>query len=152
MAEFTPINTQEEFDERLKGRLERERATIRKEMETKLADYEAVKASLAESDGKLTEAAEKISGYETQIGELSAKVRKYETASVKTRIGLAAGLPLDIIDRLSGETEDEIQADADKLSALIKGGTRRYQYDPEAGATGKTEDAAYLDVLRKLHK
>ena len=43
MAEFTAINTQEEFDERIKDRLGRERATLTKQFEEKYADYDQIK-------------------------------------------------------------------------------------------------------------
>lgn len=148
--EFTPINTQEEFDERLRSRLERERNSIRKELEQKYADYESIKTSLAESTQQLTDTQSKISGFESQIGELNNKVKKYETDSVKTRIGLENGLPMELISRISGDTEDEIKADAEKLAKLMKPAGRQRFYDPESNQGGK-DNAAYKNMLKQMN-
>lgn len=104
MAEFTPIMTQEDFDAAISERLKREHA--------KYSDYDTIKSDL----GTLRV---QLSAKDAEISTLQGKVKGYETDSVKTRIALETGLPLDLRTRLTGETEEEIRADANKLAKLF---------------------------------
>ena len=101
MAEFTPITTQEAFDEAIKSRLERERASVRKEY----ADYDSLKESLAKKTKEAEELTGSIGGLKAQIDELSKKVSTNETDSAKTRIAYQMGLPYEMSTRLVGSTE-----------------------------------------------
>lgn len=40
--------------------------------------------------------------------------------NLRFKVGLDSGLPAEIIDRLQGENEEEMKADADRLAAIIK--------------------------------
>ena len=104
MAEFTPIMTQEDFDAAISERLKREQA--------KYSDYDTIKSDLGTLRAQL-------SAKDAEISTLQGKVKGYETDSVKTRIALETGLPLDLRTRLTGETEEEICADANKLAKLF---------------------------------
>ena len=104
MAEFTPIMTQEDFDAAISERLKREQA--------KYSDYDTIKSDLGTLRAQL-------SAKDAEISTLQGKVKGYETDSVKTRIALETGLPLDLRTRLTGETEEEIRADANKLAKLF---------------------------------
>jgi predicted DNA binding CopG/RHH family protein len=94
--------------------------------------------------GTLREAEIKLKG---QVTELSAKAQKYdewenaqktelqkltdqleaeraqriafEGQALRARVALAKDLPAELVDRLQGETEEELLADADKLLALV---------------------------------
>ena len=92
MSEFKPINTQEEFDAAIKDRLERERG--------KYADYENLKTQV----GTLT--TERDTAVQ-QLGDANAKIKTYETNSVKMRIAQAKGIPAEMALRLTGETEED---------------------------------------------
>ena len=81
MAEFTPITTQEAFDEAIKSRLERERASVRKEY----ADYDSLKESLAKKTKEAEELTGSIGGLKAQIDELSKKVLSLIHISEPTR-------------------------------------------------------------------
>lgn len=62
-------------------------------------------------------AEEKASGSDekdTQISTLKAE-------NLRIRIGARHGLPDELIDRLKGDTEEEILADAEKLLAIVAG-------------------------------
>lgn len=116
--EFTPINTQEEFNEAIKERLARAEASVRREY----SDYDALKQAAASHEAAMNQANEKIKAQATTIGELEAKVKGYETDSAKTRIALRLGLPYELAGRLTGETEKDIQADAESLAKLMGAG------------------------------
>lgn len=122
MAEFTPIETQEQFDSMVKERIARaERAAAEK-----YSDYDAVKtqnADLTNQIAQLTEQIRKqtetIDGNKTVVDDLTAKVQAYETASVKTKIALELGLPYQMAERLAGTDEGSIRKDAEAMVKLI---------------------------------
>ena len=131
MADFTPITTQEQLDAVIGERLKRERETISK----KYADYDELKTrtqTQADQIDQMTRAsqenAKKYAEYDEQQAQMQAKIREYETASVKTRVALECGLPYAMSARLTGETEEEIRRDAQTLAKLM--GTSGHSYPP----------------------
>ena len=119
MSDFTPINSQEELDRVLSARLQRERETVTKQYQSQITERDQ---KIAEYDGKITELNKKIEGYSEQAGkiaDLQSKIKGYETNSVKMRIAHEIGLPYELADRLSGETEDDIRKDAESVKKLI---------------------------------
>lgn len=121
---FEIIDTQEKFDAAIAERLRRERETVSK----KYADYDDLKKRTAEYEttlGTMTKEAEenakKYSEYDKKLADLQAKVKGYETGSVKTRIAHETGIPFELAERLSGDTEEEIRKDAETLSKFIGG-------------------------------
>lgn len=123
MAEFKEIKTQEEFDQAISERLKRERATAVKEAAEKYADYEDLKKAATEGGAKLKQLEEDLAAakaaHQKEADELNARIKGYETGSVKTRIALELGLPYSLAERLSGETEDDIRKDAEQMAKLI---------------------------------
>ena len=124
MEEFKPITTQAEFDAAIGERLKRERETLAKkygdydDLKTKVGDYEK---QIAQMSKAAKESAEKYAGYDKNLAELQAKVKGYETDSVKTRIAHETGLPYELAGRLTGEDEAAIRKDAEALSKLLGG-------------------------------
>ena len=122
MADFTPIETQEQFDAMIKDRI----ARVEKSAAEKYSDYDAIKAQnqeLANQIAQLTEQlrqqTETIDGNKSIVEDLTAKVHGYETASVKTKIALELGIPYQMADRLSGNDEEEIREDAKSMIGFI---------------------------------
>lgn len=122
MTDFTPIETQEQFDAMVKDRI----ARAEKAAAEKYSDYDALKTQntdLSNQIAQLTEQIRKqtetIDGNKTVVDDLTAKVQAYETASVKTKIALELGLPYQMADRLTGTDEDSIRADAETIKALL---------------------------------
>lgn len=119
MSEFKTIETQEEFDAMVKARLARERE--------KYADYDQLKARVTElesENGALKSAAEAsktaLSERDSKIADFEKQVAGYETATLRTRIALANGLPYDLADRLVGDDEVSLTADAERLAGMLK--------------------------------
>lgn len=61
------------------------------------------------------EAEEKAAG----AGEKDSRIKALEAENLRIRIGAKHGLPEELIERLRGDNEDEILADAEKLLALV---------------------------------
>lgn len=111
---FKIIETQEELDNIIKERLERERAKYNGFMSAedvqKLKDtYEAT----TKADN------EKYSALEKEKEDLMAKVKGYEVGTLKTKVALANGLPIGVTDYLKGETEEELTESAKALSSMF---------------------------------
>lgn len=154
----TPITTQEQLDsiisekvnQSVQGRLTREAKkyegyTSPDDLAKLKADYDK---QIRDLNGALTVANEKAAKYDTDIAERDARIKGYETDSVKTRIAHEAGLPYEMHSRLNGETEDEIRKDADSLAKLMKANNTA----PMAAAerpVGKQDSkkAAYKELL-----
>lgn len=152
MADFTPINTQEELDRIIGERLRRERETVTKSFEQKIAEKETesgkLKADMEAVNKRLEEANQKISG----IPDLEKKIKAYEVASVKSKVARETGIPFELAERLSGETEEDIRKDAEGLRKVI--GSQQPSA-PRAGGErsggGKNdENASWLQVAKSL--
>lgn len=145
MAEFTPIETQEQFDKMIAGRLERAENKIRAEY----SDYEAIKESNAKLAADFEAIKAENDGSKATIAELNKKISGLETSQLRTRIGLEHNIPLEMISRLAGTTEEEIKADAEAMAKFVTSNTHTaplFNNDP----SGDTEKAAYKNLLGGL--
>ena len=157
---FEAITTQEQLDSVIGERLERERNKVHSEYTEKLEGYEALKEKAAgyESQiGELNKTIEenkgKIAEFEKSAGEMQAKLKGYETNSVKMRIARENGLSYDAVDFLKGEDEKSIKESADALKLLLgaKRGAPPLASNESSGA-GKesTKDESLRKMLSEL--
>lgn len=137
MAEFKVIESQEQLDAIIKDRLERER----KHVAEQYADYDSIK-------GQLTEAQEKLAGYEgktvidaseletlkNDLADRNKTIEGYKLAQLKSTIADEVGLDRKLISRLNGDSEDAIREDATALKSLFDSNSRQ----PLPLAAGKT--------------
>lgn len=122
MAEFKVIETQEQFDAAIGDRLKREGDKIRKEYEGFLSPDEAKK----QYEGWLSPEAEKEK-YKKHLSpedaaKKDAKLKEYETNSVKMRIAHETGLSYEAVDYLKGEDEEAIRKSAETLKKMFGAG------------------------------
>lgn len=153
MGEFQPINTQEELDRVLASRLQRERDTVTKSFQTQIDERDQKITGFESTIADLNKQIETLNGQTGRITELEAKVREYETASVKTRIAREAGLPAELADRLSGADEAAMRADAENLAKLLKSQQAPApMYRPSGEGANDGKDAALKDLLKKVRQ
>lgn len=151
MSEFKPINTQEEFDAAIGERIRREKETAAR----KYADYDDLKSKAATYESTIADmtkaaedAAKKYADFDKQLADRDEKIKGYETASVKTRIAHELNIPYELAARLSGDTEDDIRADAESLSKIIgKTYPRAPGKSTEPAGSGATDSKAALREL-----
>ena len=153
MSEFKPIETQEALNEIIKERIEQAKRSEAKKFEgySSPDDVANLKNQLEELTKSSAAAAEKYANYDKELAERDAKIKKYETASVKSRIAHEMGLPYGMADRLTGEDEDSIKKDAEALKSIL--GTQPKKTTPLAGSPESSGDAkkmAYKQMLDKL--
>lgn len=119
MSEFKTIETQEQFDAAIGDRLKRERETVKKEFEGFLSPEDVAK----QYEGWLSPEKEKEK-YEKYLSpeeaaKKDAKIKGYETNSVKMRIAHEMGLPYEAVDFLKGDDEESIKKSAESLKGLV---------------------------------
>lgn len=147
---FKIIETQEELDRIIQDRLNRER--------DKYADYEAIKTKNADLEKQVSalqttieESNTTAKTHEQTVADLNKKIAGYETASLRTRIALQNGLPIDLADRLVGDDEASIKADAERLAGYV---SKKQQTPPPLRTTentiGNGNDAGWLQAVRDL--
>ena len=121
----------------------------RTEFNAKNAEVKDRDKQLGELKTQLDEATKGKADYDKTIAELTGKVGTYELASLKARIAHEVGLPYDLANRLTGEDEKALRADAESLAKLIPS-------KPSAPPLRSTEpagdgkDAAYKSLLNGL--
>lgn len=111
--EFTPINTQEEFESRVKE----------------------LYGDVSDLQGQITTLTGERDAHAGTIAQLQAQVKGYEMTALKAKIAREKGIPAEMADRLTGEDEAGLRADADTMAANLrafKGAAPLH--DPEAGA------------------
>lgn len=153
--EFTPITSQEQFQEAIQSRLDRQAKKF--EGYTSPDDLAKIKADYDKQIADLTKASEsaakKYADYDKQLSERDSKIKSYETASVKTRIAHEVGLPYGMASRLSGESEDDIRKDAEALVKLLDATGKRTAplASAEAPVDKDPKQAALRSLAKQLH-
>lgn len=153
--EFTPINTQEEFDAALKDRLAQKERTVSEkykgytspdDLKKLQADYDVKIADLTKA---VEEAKSKAANYDKEIADRDAKIKNYESASVKARIAHEVGIPYEMANRLNGESEDDIRKDAETIKSLMGSPASAPLKDTEPSGKNGT-DTAIKGMLSQL--
>lgn len=158
-TEFKAIETQEDFDAAIKARLDRNTKTVTDEVKKSYEGYlspdeakklnDQITSLTAQTEGLRQQLTER----DGSIADLTAKNKQYETASVKARIAHEKGLPYELAERLSGETEQDIAADADKLAQFVSSQKPAAPlYNPQGAGTAAVSgtDAALMEMLGEL--
>ena len=159
MSEFKVIETQEQLDAIIGERVKRAERRAEEKASEKYADYNDLKTKAEAYEKQIAELSEQIKGSETkqadsakQIEDLTGKVHQYEMASVKTKIALETGLPYQLADKLSGDDEDAIRADAKRMAEFVaRPAAPMGSMEPDEASAdpGKT---ALLNMARQLGK
>ncbi len=74
--------------------------------------------------------------------EKDSRIKALEAENLRIRIGASHGLPDTLIDRLKGDTEEEILADAEKLLELVAPAKRPPTVRPSERTRSTTETVA----------
>jgi len=152
--EFETITSQEQLDSIIGERLKRERESVSK----KYGDYDSVKGKNAELETvnaellkQLDDLKNKSAEFESAIAEREATIKGYETRSLKQKVAHEVGLPYEMANRLSGESEDEILKDAQELQKII--GVRQPSAPLASSEEEKVEDPSGVrELARALSK
>lgn len=154
MADFKIIETQEELDKIIGERIARAEKKATEAVQSQYADYDDLKKQISAYEAQITDYGKQLTDAQEQlktVDELRAQIKTYETASVKTRIAHEVGLPFELANRLSGETEDEIRQDAETLTKFTAKSVAPLA-TTEKAIEGDKVTAAYKEALQKLNR
>ena len=118
---------QQTFDAEYVKSLRAEAAKYRTEAK---ANAEAAARLKAFEDAQKSEAERQAEA----LAEAQQRAAKAEAEALRLRIAAETELPADLHEFLSGDSEDELRAKAEKLKAATAAGVRRPQPDPSQGA------------------
>ena len=139
---FAPITSQEDLDKMLVPRLKRLEKSIRADVKTELEkENERMVAEAAGDYKKIAEDAK------AELKELRDKQKQQDTKDLKAKIAKEVGLPDDAIERVFGETEEEIRDDAKKLLKVV--GKREAPDDIDLNNSNRATRKTDADAERK---
>lgn len=131
MSEFKVIESQEEFDARIKDRIERakEKAIEDYKIEIKktIDDLKSENSSLKNEVAGYKESLEDLKVKNETIKGLNEKISAFERAEVKRNIALEYGLPLKLAEKISGDDEDSMKKDAEGMAKYFSDSKKSYE-------------------------
>ena len=147
---FKPIETQEQLNALIGDRIKRAQESVEK----KYADYispEDHQKALDASNKAFDDYKKAHENDEQTIADLTAKNKAYETASIKSRIAHEVGLDYAWINRINGEDEQSIRADAESIKKLVGTGINLMPTkNTDAGGDYDSSSAALKSVLNGI--
>lgn len=118
--EFKPIETQDQLDSIIKGRIERERASFNE----KLGVLEEENKSLKDQISNLTDASNqkeaKIEELNSLISDRDNELEDFRVKEMRYDLAYEYGIPRNFSDRLKGSTREEIEADAKGMAETFR--------------------------------
>ncbi len=95
----------------------------------------------------------------TQVAELTKQVEKLDVENRRYKVAMKLGLPWSIGKRLTGDTDEEMEADGAELAKTYNDGTKKVIDDPknkkppnDAKRQGSTGQPGMNDILRALRR
>jgi hypothetical protein len=150
MADFKAITTQEEFDGAIRKRLEQKD----RELAEQYRDYlspDKVDALKADYDKKMTDTAaalkaaqEQIAGYDKEKADLLTRATAAEASLLKGRVASKYKIPLELAERLVGDTEEALEHDAATFAGYMAPPSAAPMRTNDPAPGGSAENAAQL--------
>ena len=114
-------------------------------------DYDDIKIenkTLKDTVTSLETSLKGFDGFEDKLTEKDNKIKEYEIKNLKYRIANESGIPLELANKLTGETEEDLKKDAETLSSFIT----KKQTLPLRNTETKVDDetAPYKEMLSNL--
>lgn len=143
-----PEDVQKLYGEHISGL----KSALDKEREANKTNKGALEklAKFEEAEKKRTEAEmTEMEKMQKRAEEAESKWKEYETKENKRKIAQEVGLPLELADRIRGETPEEMKADAQTLLAVVPKAPKISATIPGQNATGQPETDE--EALRRIH-
>lgn len=159
MSEFKVIETQEQFDNAISERIARIKDKHSAELEELKTSNSKQVEELKSSNSKQLEEIESLksklenaAANSEQISDLKSKLATYERESVKTKVAIELGIPYELSSKLSGNTEEEIREDAEKLSKYVGQKNKAPQFNNQNTSGGDSKAMALKQMRDSLFK
>lgn len=156
MSDFTPIMTQEDFDKAIQKRLAQKEREVTEQFKDFLSPTQ-LSALKEEYEEKLTKAAddlktaqEKIKGHSDTVSDLTKRAEAAESRLLKSKIAYDHKLPLELADRLVGDTKEDLDKDAETLAGLMKPSATAPLHTSEVRSTSANGNGSVDAGMRQL--
>ena len=154
--DFKVIESQEQLDTIIKGRLEREKVKYTDQIAELTQKLESQTGNAQKQISELTQALnaakEEKANFDKTLAERDEKIKQYELHSAKTQIAHELGLSFEAVNFIQGTNDEEIRKSAESLKELV--GTRTAPLaNPEVqikDTKEATKDAALRSMLSDL--
>lgn len=160
MSEFTPITTQEDFDKAIQKRLAQKEREVTEQFKDFLSPTqqsalrEEYEEKLTKAGEDLKAAQEKIKGHSETVSDLTKRAEAAESKLLKSKIAYEHKLPLELADRLVGDTKEALDKDAETLAGLMKPSATAPLHTNEVrspnGNGNGSVDAGMMQLLSQL--
>lgn len=158
MGDFKVIETQEEFDKAIQSRLKQKDRELADKYKDYLSpdDATALKADfdkqLQDANKLVKDTQDKLSTFDETVSNLTKRAEAAEKQVLKNRVAYENKLPIELSERLIGNTEEELKADAEKLSGIIKPNNAPPLYTgTQISQSGNTLEAGMAEVLASIN-
>lgn len=160
MSDFKIIETQEDFDKAIQSRLKQKDRELADKYKDYLSpdDVTALKADydkqLEDANKLVDEANKKLSTFDETVSNLTQRAETAENKLLKNKVAYENKLPIELSDRLIGSTEEELKADAEKLSGILKPqghGAPPLYTGTQTSQSGNTYEAGMAEVLAGIN-
>lgn len=160
MSDFKIIETQEDFDKAIQSRLKQKDRELADKYKDYLSpdDVTALKADydkqLEDANKLVEEANQKLSTFDETVSNLTQRAETAENKLLKNKVAYENKLPIELSDRLIGSTEEELKADAEKLSGILKPqghGAPPLYTGTQTSQSGNTYEAGMAEVLAGIN-
>jgi uncharacterized protein (DUF3084 family) len=150
MSDFKVIETQEDFDERIKDRLRRAEDKVREQYK----DYDDIKKQYEDLSEKVKTLTTEKADAENDRDKYSATVKKYEKEALQVKVAREAGLPYEMASRIAGDDEDAMKKDAKAIKALFDDNKPEAPFggSGEPNRTVSDSDEKWLDFAKSLEE
>ena len=124
----------------------------RTDFNAKNTELKNLEKQVGELNSNLTSLSKEKESFDKTLADLNGEVKTYKLRDMKIRIAREKGIPYEMADRLTGEDEKALAADADALSKLISTVSKPTVPPPlkSTEPTGDGKDAAYKKLLNGL--
>ncbi len=124
----------------------------RTDFNAKNTELKNLEKQVGELNSNLTSLSKEKENFDKTLTDLNGEVKTYKLRDMKIRIAREKGIPYEMADRLTGEDEKALTADADSLSKLISTVSKPTVPPPlkSTEPTGDGKDSAYKSLLNGL--
>lgn len=118
MADFKPIETQEDFDAAIQKRLAQKEREVAARYEDWMSPDDVAKMK-GEYEKSISDSAQKLADHDKTVADLTARATKAEHTLLRQQVAASKGIPIELAGRLVGETKETLEKDADSFAAYL---------------------------------
>ena len=118
MADFKPIETQEDLDAAIQKRLAHKEREVAARYEGWMSPDDVAKMK-GEYEKTIADSAQQLADHDKTVADLTARATKAEHTLLRQQVAASKGIPIELAGRLVGETKETLEKDAESFAAYL---------------------------------